>query len=126
MKKEISKEFIRDMTEFCGSHSILVKRTADPLDQSLIHAPISLRPSPFSRILYEEAHKSQHPINALISRLATDHSFLRKALERVQLDDEFVAGLLRVSAEARVEGKLHQPIFLGILRTDYMIDKVSR
>ena len=64
-------------------------------------------------------------MNILASSLAKDPDCLRKALERIRELDKFVANWLLVQATAYEYGKLRQPISVGIIRTDYMVDQIS-
>ncbi|KAK2722310.1 hypothetical protein QYM36_002740, partial [Artemia franciscana] len=88
----------------------------------LQYAPFAMLPSPFPRDLFEKACRLQPLINELMFSVAINDEFLLKTLERLVDVDPFLARLLRIYRTVLSEG-VGQDIFLGLIRSDYMIEK---
>lgn len=79
----------------------------------------ALLPSIFPRVEYDEIHSLQYVINELYHRIAHDKQFLLDNLREVVRNDEFTSRL--VDIYLRADSK--QTISLGLLRSDYMLDR---
>lgn len=107
----------------------------------MVHAPVSLLPSPLPRSAYEKAVSLARDFNVLVHKASNDHSFICSSLERhASLDvlmasvhgltflnsaaraDSFTANLLSIYKKVHDEGK-RQTIELGLHRSDYMMHK---
>ncbi|KAJ7779542.1 hypothetical protein B0H14DRAFT_2961681 [Mycena olivaceomarginata] len=90
---------------------------------SAIHAPLSVFPSPFPLRLFLLARRLQSTYNILYARIATDVEFLDQvmgAVEGVGKVDDFVGQLWTGWKTLRDEG-LVQPLQLGLFRSDYLL-----
>ena len=83
---------------------------------SIIHAPFTLKPSPFPLRCYEEAVEIQSSINLLVDRLSQDEEFLL-SLRSLLETDEYISNLFKV-----LESKDMSEIVCGINRSDYLLD----
>jgi len=121
-------EEIQDLTwraveyaETCG----LVVRGADcgcPSDgcyASVIHVPLTLRPTVMKRATFETVSNLQLLINKLIHAAANDADFIRSTLSGLIPFDDFWASLYRVWEDSRDN---RSPAWLGLHRSDYLIE----
>lgn len=83
--------------------------------------PITLLPCVFPRSAIGMVTEAQMPINIMVDRIARNIPWLHALLEPIAATDEFTAKLLAISKTIHAEG-LRQTSFLGILRSDYMLD----
>ena len=95
-----------------------------------IHAPYTLLPIPFPRVLFREAQELQKLYNVLYSRLATNTILLDSVMGGevgVGAVDEFTGALWRGWKSLRDQPPPwpQQAIQLGIFRSDYLLDASS-
>ncbi|KAG9308820.1 glutathione synthase [Chiua virens] len=94
-----------------------------PCPSDVIHAPISLLPTPIPRTLFQKAQRLQSLYNVLYARVATDDEFLDRVMGAelgVGQADEFVRKLWQGWKSIREEG-IVQPLHLGLFRSDYLL-----
>ncbi|XP_045505137.1 glutathione synthetase-like isoform X4 [Colias croceus] len=84
-------------------------------------APFVLLPSPFPRTEFTKAIDLQPVLNELMHKVAHDDEFLEKTLQNALQVDDFTAKLYDVWLKVREEG-IAQPISLGMLRSDIMLE----
>ncbi|KZT60350.1 glutathione synthase [Calocera cornea HHB12733] len=112
--------------DYSLSHGLVYRPPASPPTQPypstsrVIHAPITLFPSPLPRELYALARRLQPLYNALYARVATDGPWLEGVMSAVAKVDDFQEELLKVWKTVREEG-IAQPIELGLWRSDYLV-----
>ncbi|RHZ79839.1 hypothetical protein Glove_140g141 [Diversispora epigaea] len=92
----------------------------DNNNNSVIHAPISLFPSPFPRREFELALELQPIFNRLFFELSQNHDFIKDVIEEVTKVDDFIEKLYNLYVTVRQEGVV-QPISLGLHRSDYIL-----
>ncbi|CAG9570938.1 unnamed protein product [Danaus chrysippus] len=119
-------------------HKILVSVIEKAKDWALMHgvgmrdkkhfnkdviqiAPFVLLPSPFPRTEFNKAVELQPILNELMHKVAHDDEFLEKTLQNALQVDEFTANLFDIWVKVREEG-ITQPISLGMLRSDIMLE----
>ncbi|SRR5258705_9384517 len=107
----------------------LPKEFVDP-PTSAIHAPYTLLPIPFPRVLFQEAQELQKLYNILYSRLAMNTALLDNVMGGevgVGAVDEFTGALWRgwKSLRDRSTPWPEQVTQLGLFRSDYMLDTSS-
>lgn len=85
------------------------------------HAPFTLLPTAFPKNLFFQAKEVQEDFNLLVHRVSLDHEFLKSSLASTISSDGFTARLFNIYEKIRSEG-IAQPIALGILRSEYMLD----
>lgn len=83
--------------------------------------PFCLLPSPVPREALEQVKALQEDINLLMHRVAHDYEFLRDCLQSTIETDKFTALVFSIYEKVREAG-FPQPLSLGLLRSDYMLD----
>lgn len=83
--------------------------------------PFCLLPSPFPREALGQVKALQEDINLLMHRVAHDYEFLRDCLQSTTETDKFTASIFNIYEKVREAG-FPQPLSLGLLRSDYMLD----
>ncbi|XP_053617983.1 glutathione synthetase-like isoform X1 [Plodia interpunctella] len=84
-------------------------------------APFVLLPSPFPRTEFNKAIELQPVLNELMHKVAHDERFLEQTLQNALQVDEFTSNLYDIWVKVRNEG-ITQPISLGMLRSDIMLE----
>lgn len=85
----------------------------------LIHAPLTLRPSPLPRELYDEAIRMTSALNLMLSAISQDTVWLRSALAETCAADPFTARLLDLLPDAPAGPELF------VTRTDYFVHEAD-
>jgi hypothetical protein len=70
----------------------------------LVHAPLTLLPSPFPRQAFSQAIELAPLFNRLIDRVSQDADFLQQALARTRKADSFTARLLDIHLQILDKG----------------------
>ncbi|CAH1759574.1 19591_t:CDS:2 [Entrophospora sp. SA101] len=91
---------------------------------SVLHAPISLLPTPFPRKQFDLVVELQPLFNILYHKLSNDHQLISNVIEEISNVDDFIAKLYDIYLKIRKEGNI-QPITLGIHRSDYLLHSSS-
>eukprot|EP00939_MAST-03C_sp_MAST-3C-sp1_P000435 g435.t1 len=117
-------ELEREAMLWCSQNGVLV-RSPDS-DYKLQHAPVSMLPSPFPRKRFQEALALAQPFNALAHLVSADHAFINESLQATARSDAFTGKLLEIFNTIRQEGSPAQDTSLGALRSDYMVDTVTK
>ena len=116
-------------TDYALAHGIVyrplpVAPSSAPANDSAIHAPFSLFPSPFPRTLFEKAQAIQPAYDQLYAHISSDHAFLQRVIgESVVHVDEFQKQLWDIYAS--VKDDLVQPLSLGLFRSDYLLHDIE-
>jgi len=132
-------------TTYALSHSLLYlpphspDKRPPPAPESAIHAPVSLIPAPIPRRIFTQSLNLQRVYNTLYARVALDVSFLDQVMGPggvsdvddftfslwsawKGLRDEGVPSVYRTSSVLFcADGQTHQPLHLGLFRSDYML-----
>ncbi|KAK6601291.1 Glutathione synthetase large chain [Botrytis cinerea] len=93
---------------------------ADPHGVLATTAPVTLFPSPFPRICFEQAKSVQKAYNLLYASISQDEAFLEDIVQEILEVDDFIAELWRVHLKVKSEGYV-QNLSLGLFRSDYMV-----
>ncbi|KAJ9155814.1 Glutathione synthetase [Coniochaeta hoffmannii] len=93
---------------------------ADPHGILATSAPVTLFPSPFPQICFEQAKAVQTAYNELYARISQDEDFISQVVQEVVGGDDFIASLWNVHLKVKKEGYV-QPLSLGLFRSDYMV-----
>ncbi|PKC74916.1 glutathione synthase [Rhizophagus irregularis] len=103
------------------SHGLIIRPPTNVSNNSFVmHAPVSLFPSPFPRKTYEEAIELQPMFNLLFHKLSQDSEFITQVVEEITKVDDFVDNLYKIYLKVKEEG-IVQPISLGLHRSDYLL-----
>lgn len=121
------EDIIEDAIEWSSTNGFVMRHSAIMRDNlptpSVLHAPFTLRPSPFDRRSYELVMSLPPLINSVMHGVSRDLDFIKRQLASTASVDPFIARLLQV-AELAAQRRV-QPLEMGILRTDYMLNKDS-
>ncbi|ESZ93851.1 glutathione synthetase-like protein [Sclerotinia borealis F-4128] len=98
----------------------IISTKADPHGVLATTAPVTLFPSPFPRICFEQAKSVQKDYNILYASIAQDEAFLKDIVQEIIEVDDFIAQLWHVHVKVRTEGYV-QNLSLGLFRSDYMV-----
>uniref|UniRef100_A0AAG5DQC8 Glutathione synthetase n=1 Tax=Anopheles atroparvus TaxID=41427 RepID=A0AAG5DQC8_ANOAO len=88
---------------------------------ALQFAPFILTPSSFPRVEFQKAVALQPVLNELIHAVAHDSAFLFETLKSTVKVDDFTRSLIDIYRTVLDEG-IAQPISLGLLRSDLMLE----
>ncbi|KXJ22127.1 Glutathione synthetase [Exaiptasia diaphana] len=117
-EKEV-KELAKKAAEYAYAKGIIMK--SRKLPDLVEHAPFVLYPTPFPRRLFDQAKEVQRDFNVLVHKVSLDHDFLKESLQGTVTVDKFTGRIYDIYEQTRKEG-IAQPISLGLLRSDYMLD----
>ncbi|KAM9786202.1 glutathione synthetase [Neosynchiropus ocellatus] len=128
MPEEVLKNtaLIKDLAEAAKDMAllkgVLMRVKESPNGSELVtYAPFTLFPSPLPKALYHQAVAVQPLFNTLVDKISQDSDFLREALASTVAVDDFTARLFKIHQQVLEEGRA-QSVFLGINRSDYMVD----
>ncbi|PHH85297.1 hypothetical protein CDD83_628 [Cordyceps sp. RAO-2017] len=93
---------------------------ADPAGITAIGAPVTLFPSPFPRVCFDQAVAVQRTYNELYAAVSRDEDFLADVVKQVGDGDDFIQNLWQIHLRVKQEGYT-QPLSLGLFRSDYMV-----
>ncbi|XP_062537031.1 glutathione synthetase-like isoform X2 [Armigeres subalbatus] len=97
------------------------KTSFSPDALQLSIAPFILTPSSFPRKEFEKAVELQVTLNELMHYVAHDEEFLKETLKNTIMVDAFTGSLFKIYETVLKEG-IAQPISLGLLRSDLMLE----
>ena len=80
---------------------------------ALVHAPLTVRPSPFPRASFEKAKRAATVFNTLIDRVSRDSEYLQQTLALAAEHDDFTVRQLNIQCRGTREAVLQ----LRILRS---------
>jgi len=116
------EELVEKAKDFALMHGICMRRK-DKFDRDCLHfAPFVLFPTPFPRQEFTKAMDLQPVLNELMHKVAHDHQFLKESLKHTISVDDFTGRLWNVYETVRNEGGSAQPVSLGMMRSDIMLD----
>lgn len=116
----------RDARDYALGHGIVYRALPTeegglPPQDTTIHAPTTIVPTPFPRVLFEKAQKIQPLFNRLYAKVAMDDEFLVSVMkDSVIKVDDFQRRLFDIWRTVKEEG-LSQPMHLGLFRSDYLM-----
>ncbi|CAI6088884.1 unnamed protein product [Clonostachys chloroleuca] len=102
----------------------VISPEADPRGISAVSAPVTIFPSPFPKVCFEQAKLVQPAYNELYAAVSRDEEFLKKAVDEVIDGDEFIGNLWNIHLKVKAEGYT-QSTSLGLFRSDYMVHQDS-
>ncbi|KAJ8604808.1 hypothetical protein CTAYLR_001001 [Chrysophaeum taylorii] len=127
-KMELDPAMIPEAVSWCVAHGAvyaLPHADAEALGEAyevggaFSHAPFSLAPFPWPRSEYEKVCEIQKTLCLVVDRASRDGAWLERVLIETVASDEFTANVFRVYREHPNP----QPLTLGLLRSDYMLDE---
>ncbi|KAI0131611.1 glutathione synthase [Hypoxylon sp. NC0597] len=93
---------------------------ADPGGILATPVPVTLFPSPFPQVCFDQAIKVQKAYNELYASISQDEAFLTQVVKEIGDSDDFIKELWKVHLRVKEEGYV-QHKSLGLFRSDYMI-----
>jgi len=122
LESEILTDVVEKAKDFCLMHGICMRRK-DAFDRDALHfAPFLLMPSPFPRQEFNRAKELQTVLNELMHKVAHDNDFLKETLAKTITVDDFTCRLFEIHQKIIDEGGSAQPLSLGMIRSDLMLD----
>ncbi|KAG8778161.1 hypothetical protein FRC12_025134 [Ceratobasidium sp. 428] len=109
------------------SHGLVYLPVSPQERGAAIHAPFTLLPTPFPKLLYEKSQRIQKAYNVLYSRIALDTEFLDLVMGDhggVADVDQFTQNLWKTWKSVR-DLPNQQTLHLGLFRSDYMLNEDS-
>lgn len=86
-------------------------------------APVTLFPTPFPRSSFDLAVRVQPVFNRLYAKIAASDKWLSSIVDQLtEFDQDFTGRLWRTYLQAKADG-ITQPLALGLVRSDYMLDQ---
>ncbi|EDS33759.1 glutathione synthetase [Culex quinquefasciatus] len=114
-------EVVEKAKDWAIMHGAAMRSKADFNPDALQFAPFILTPSSFPRKEFEKAVALQTTLNELMHSVAHDEEFLRDTLKYTIKVDAFTGSLFEIYETVLKEG-ISQPISLGLLRSDLMLE----
>ncbi|KAI1313708.1 hypothetical protein F5Y03DRAFT_105475 [Xylaria venustula] len=98
----------------------VVAAGADPQHVLATAVPVTLFPSPFPKVCFEQGIAVQKAYNHLYASISQDEEFLAQMVKEIGDSDEFITELWKVHLRVKEEGYV-QHKSLGLFRSDYMV-----
>ncbi|XP_058816194.1 glutathione synthetase-like isoform X1 [Topomyia yanbarensis] len=114
-------EVVEKAKDWAIMHGAAMRSKADFNPDALQFAPFILTPSSFPRKEFEKAVELQVTLNELMHAVSHDFDFLRETLQGTIKVDPFTRSLFEIFEMVLNEG-ISQPISLGLLRSDLMLE----
>uniref|UniRef100_A0A182N092 Glutathione synthetase n=1 Tax=Anopheles dirus TaxID=7168 RepID=A0A182N092_9DIPT len=114
-------EVVEKAKDWAIMHGAAMRSKANFNPDALTFAPFVLTPSSFPRKEFQKAVELQPVLNELIHAVAHDAQFLQSTLASTEKVDEFTSSLISIYRTVLSEG-ITQPISLGLLRSDLMLE----
>ncbi|KAI0024583.1 glutathione synthase [Xylariomycetidae sp. FL0641] len=102
----------------------VIPTEADPAAILATAVPVTLFPSPFPRVCFEQGVLVQQAYNKLYASISQDEDFLAQIVKEIGDSDDFITELWKVHLRVKEEGYV-QHKSLGLFRSDYMVHQAS-
>ncbi|XP_049825691.1 glutathione synthetase-like isoform X1 [Aethina tumida] len=122
---DVLTDIVEKSKDWCLMHGAAMRPKSNYSEDSITFAPFTLLPSPFPRREFAKAVRIQTILNELVHRCANDRAFLTECLHDAIQVDEFTGGLFKIYETVQTEG-VAQPLSLGMLRSDLMLETLCR
>ncbi|KAG0585558.1 hypothetical protein KC19_2G020600 [Ceratodon purpureus] len=129
LSNELREEVVREALVWATLHGAVVgdknhERSGSSPGVGIVHVPLALLPTPFSRAAFTQALDLATHYNTLVDRVSQDTQFLHEALAQTRKADSFTGRLMDIYDQVNAEG-ITQDIQLGLHRSDYMLDMAT-
>ncbi|EKG14853.1 Glutathione synthase substrate-binding eukaryotic, partial [Macrophomina phaseolina MS6] len=121
-------DLVDQIKDYQFTHGAMIKLARTNEGPTVLSRPIgvSVYPTPFPRARFQEAIDLQQAFNKLYAGIAEDPEWLEETLRHLIDTDSFTRSLWDIHKDAsRYQAETisleHQPITLGIFRSDYML-----
>ncbi|RWA13833.1 hypothetical protein EKO27_g1267 [Xylaria grammica] len=98
----------------------VIAAETDPQNILATAVPVTLFPSPFPKVCFEQGITVQKVYNELYASISQDEEFLARIVEEIGDSDDFISELWKVHLRVKEEGYV-QHKSLGLFRSDYMV-----
>ncbi|KAH7038215.1 glutathione synthetase-like protein [Microdochium trichocladiopsis] len=98
----------------------VVSAEADPQGILATPVPVTLFPSPFPKVCFDQGVSVQQAYNELYAAISQDEEFLAQTVKEIGDSDDFITELWKVHLRVKAEGYV-QHKSLGLFRSDYMV-----
>ncbi|KAI1102982.1 glutathione synthase [Jackrogersella minutella] len=98
----------------------VIAAEADPAGILATAVPVTLFPSPFPKVCFDQAIAVQETYNELYASISQDEPFLAQIVKEIGDSDDFIAELWKVHLRVKEEGYV-QHKSLGLFRSDYIV-----
>ncbi|KAI1078331.1 glutathione synthase [Whalleya microplaca] len=98
----------------------VIAAEADPAGILATAVPVTLFPSPFPQVCFNQGVAVQKSYNELYASISQDEEFLARVVKEIGDSDDFITELWKVHLRVKEEGYV-QHKSLGLFRSDYMI-----
>ncbi|CAF4858427.1 unnamed protein product [Pieris macdunnoughi] len=121
LDNKVLSNVVEKAKDWALMHGVGMRDKAHFSKDTIQIAPFVLLPSPFPRTEFTKAVDLQPVLNELMHKVSHDDEFLEKTLQNALEVDDFTAKLYNIWIKVREEG-ITQPISLGMLRSDIMLE----
>lgn len=118
---DVLEEIVCKSKDYALMNAAAMRSKQNFNEDSLNFAPFVLLPSPFPRVQFQKSVKVQPLLNELVHKVANDKEFIEKALADTIKVDSFTRKLYEIYERMEAEG-VTQPISLGLIRSDVMLE----
>ncbi|KAG2244043.1 hypothetical protein Bca52824_094112 [Brassica carinata] len=127
---EFVQKLVYDALVWCSLHGLVVgdknyQKSGTVPGVGVMHAPISLLPTPFPESYFKQACEVAPIFNELVDRVSLDAKFIQDSLSRTKKADIFTSRLLDIHSKM-LESNKKEDIRLGLHRSDYMLDEETK
>ncbi|KAI3337270.1 glutathione synthetase-like protein [Xylariaceae sp. AK1471] len=98
----------------------VIAAEADPQGILATAVPVTLFPSPFPKVCFDQGIAVQKAYNELYASISQDEEFLARMVKEIGDSDDFITELWKVHLRVKEEGYV-QHKSLGLFRSDYMV-----
>ncbi|KAI0104171.1 glutathione synthetase-like protein [Nemania sp. FL0031] len=98
----------------------VIAAEADPQNILATAVPVTLFPSPFPKVCFDQGVAVQKAYNELYASISQDEEFLARMVQEIGDSDDFITELWKVHLRVKEEGYV-QHKSLGLFRSDYMV-----
>ncbi|KAK7924006.1 glutathione synthetase [Apiospora marii] len=96
----------------------VVSAETDPVGILSTAVPVTLFPSPFPQVCFDQGKVAQKAYNELYAAISQDEDFLAQIVKDIGDSDDFITELWKVHLRVKEEG---YHMSLGLFRSDYMV-----
>ncbi|XP_050513349.1 glutathione synthetase-like isoform X2 [Diabrotica virgifera virgifera] len=121
LPEDVLKDLVTKGKDWAITNGTCMRSKTNFSEDSVNFAPFVLLPSTMPRRDFEQVVSLQTAFQELIHYVANDREFLTKCLTKIIEVDSFTAKLFEIYETVQEEGET-QPISVGVLRCDYMME----
>ncbi|XP_037046202.1 glutathione synthetase-like isoform X1 [Bradysia coprophila] len=123
IERDVLLDIVEKAKDWALMHGVGLRSKANFNPDVMQIAPFTLIPTAFPRQEFEKAVRLQTILNELMHWVAHDSDFLCETLSSTIKGDEFTANLFQIYETILAEND-QQPLSLGLLRSDLMLESI--